>query len=537
MQAMKDELTHSMEALKKQPVPPYFLGYQITDSQSISVVSSFGALLSANENRRRILDVDLRVGEYAFDNTHALRGAGGGSDRSSSSIQVPIEDDPQALRTLLWLQTDRRYKRTLEMLARVKANSHVRAAQEDKSDDFSREQPEKYTEKRSPLRADRKVWEDKIRKYSAPFSRHPDITEARASLSASSETTWLVNSEGTEVETAQTTYQLSVSASARAPDGVSLPRFETFIATTPEGLPDDSTVLKTVERMIADLLALRLAPVIDPYTGPALLSGRAAGVFFHEVFGHRIEGHRQKIETEGQTFKKQINQAVLPATFSVYSDPTLRRQGSIDLVGAYRYDDEGVKARRVTVVENGVLQNFLMSRSPVDGFPKSNGHGRKQAGFAVVARQSNLIVQAAKAVPRAQLKKMLLEEVSKAGKPYGLLFDDIQGGFTLTGRSMPNAFNVMPIMVYRVFPDGREELVRGVDLIGTPLNAFSSILAADDQPAVFNGICGAESGGVPVSTVAPGLLLSQVEVQKKATGRERAPLLPPPPKGTTDERR
>jgi hypothetical protein len=177
-----------------------------------------------------------------------------------------------------------------------------------------------------------------------------------------------------------------------------------------------------------------------------------------------------------------------------------------------------------------------MSRAPIDGFPRSNGHGRKQAGFPVVARQSNLIVQAAVTVPRARLKQMLIEEVRKAGKPFGLLFDDIQGGFTLTGRSLPNAFNVMPIMVYRVFPDGREELVRGVDLIGTPLNAFSSILAADDQPAVFNGICGAESGSVPVSTVAPGLLLSQVEVQKKPSSGERAPLLPPPGKGAADER-
>jgi len=534
---MKDELAHSMEALKKQPVPPYFLGYQITEGQSMNMVSSFGALLSSNESRRRILDIDLRVGDYAFDNTHALRGAGGG-ERASTSTQVPLENDPQAIRELLWLQTDLRYKRTLEMLARVKANAQVRAEQEDKSSDFSSEQAEKYTEKPAPLRLDRKVWEEKIRKYSEPFRRQTDVTEARASFTASVETRWLVNSEGTEVETGETVYQISVSASARAEDGTTLPRFETFSANSPEGLPDDAAILKTVDRMIADLGALRHAPVIDPYTGPALLSGRAAGVFFHEVFGHRIEGHRQKIETEGQTFKKQVKQPVLPATFSVYSDPTQRRQGNIDLLGAYRYDDEGVKARRVTVVENGVLQNFLMSRSPIDGFPQSNGHGRKQAGFPVVARQSNLIVQAAKTVPRAQLKKMLLEEVAKAGKPYGLLFDDIQGGFTLTGRSVPNAFNVMPIMVYRVFPDGREELVRGVDLIGTPLNAFSSILAADDQPAVFNGICGAESGSVPVSTVAPGLLLAQVEVQKKPAGRERPPLLPPPPpKGGSDDRK
>jgi TldD protein len=310
-----------------------------------------------------------------------------------------------------------------------------------------------------------------------------------------------------------------------------LPRYESYFSFTPEGLPDDATVLKDVNQMIADLEALRKAPVVDPYTGPAILSGRATAVFFHEVFGHRIEGHRQKSETEGQTFKKMVGQPVLPDFLSVVSDPTLRHYGGTDLVGSYDYDDEGVKTRRVTAVDDGVLKNFLMSRTPIDGFPNSNGHARAQPGFTPVARQSNLLVLNSKPMSRAQLKSMLLEQIKEQHKPFGLLFDDIEGGFTITGRTIPNAFNVLPVMVYRVYPDGREELVRGVDLIGTPLTVFSKIVAADDEKAVFNGICGAESGGVPVSAGGPAILVSQIEVQKKQKSQERPPILPAPIEG------
>jgi predicted Zn-dependent protease len=280
--------------------------------------------------------------------------------------------------------------------------------------------------------------------------------------------------------------------------------------------------------MIADLAALRKAPIVDPYTGPAILTGRATAVFFHEVFGHRIEGHRQKNENEGQTFKKMVDQPVLPDFLSVVFDPTQRHYAGTDLAGSYDFDDEGVKARRVSVVSDGVMHNFLMSRTPIDGFPSSNGHGRAQPGFNPVARQSNLLVLNSKPVSRQRLRALLIEEINKQGKPFGLLFDDIAGGFTITGRTIPNAFNVLPLVVYRVYPDGREELVRGVDLIGTPLTVFSKILAAGDQAAVFNGICGAESGGVPVSASAPDILVSQIEVQKKSKSQERAPILPAP---------
>jgi TldD protein len=251
-------------------------------------------------------------------------------------------------------------------------------------------------------------------------------------------------------------------------------------------------------------------------------------VFFHEIFGHRIEGHRQKDEESGQTFSKKVGEPILPAFISVYDDPTLERAGAVELNGHYLYDDEGVKAQRVTVVDKGVLKSFLMSRSPVAGFASSNGHGRRSIGYRAVSRQGNLLVEAGTTVPEARLKEMLIAECVKQGKPFGLLFRDISGGFTITDRAGPQVFQVLPLVVYRIHTDGREELVRGVDIVGTPLTSFSKILAASDRPQVFNGYCGAESGMVPVSAVSPSILTSEIEVQKTQKSMQRPPILPPP---------
>ena len=529
LEAMKLELARSLTTLRSTPLPPYFLGYDITEVQEFSARSSFGAITGRTDDRRRALDVQLRVGSYSFDNTHATRTQFPDfAMMLDASVEVPLDDDMMTIRGALWYETEQRYRSAVEQLSRARTNARLRVAPEDSSPDFSHETPEHYIEAPQPLVVDRAAWEDKLRRYTAPFAAQHDIYGANATFSATVETQWYVNSEGTEIQTSQPRYRLIISAFSKADDGMELPRYESFFASTAAGLPDDQAVLRAVERMIGDLQALRRAPALDPYTGPAILSGRASAVFFHEILGHRLEGHRQKNEDEGQTFTRRIAEAVLPAGFSVYFDPTLQRLGNTELAGYYRFDDEGVRARRVAVIDHGILKTFLMSRMPIEGFASSNGHGRRQIGLSPVARQSNLIVQVAAPKTRQQLKQQLLDEMRRQRKPYGLFFDDIEGGFTMTERGTPNAFEVLPVMVYRVYPDGREELVRGVDLIGTPLTVFSKVTAGDDQVAVFNGMCGAESGFVPVSAVSPAVLISQIEVQKKPKSSQRTPILPPP---------
>lgn len=528
--AMRQELARSQKTFASQPTPPYFLSYDISETHTAGVYGAFGTITSVQDSRRRVLGVDLRVGDPRFDNTHEV--AGGepsfGFFQRYALATVPLEDDTLAIRRVIWYQTDALYKRAVEQLARVKASAQLRVTPEDTSPDFSHEPPVSHIEAAHDIRFDRAEWERRIRAYTATFARYSDIYDGDAALTLDGTTRWYVNSEGSQLETSSAYYRLVISAYTRAADGMVLPRYESYVAFTPEGLPNDSVVQAAVAKMIDDLHALKKAPVVTAATAPAILSGRASGVFFHEVFGHRVEGHRQKSEEEAQTFKGKIGERLLPRDLSVYFDPTQRRLGDTELAGYYQYDDEGVAARRVDVVRNGVFSGFLMSRSPIAGFTHSNGHGRRQPGLRAVARQSNLVVSSAKPVTHEQLKRMLIAEVKRQKKPFGLIFDDIEGGFTLTTRFTPNAFEVMPIMVYRVFPNGREELVRGVDLVGTPLIAFSRIVAADDQVRVFNGVCGAESGWVPVSASSPAILISQIEVQRKEKAQDKPPILPPP---------
>ena len=528
LQAMQAELERSMAALADEPEPPYFVSYEITDMHTVSARASFGALVSSDERRTRVLDVDLRVGDYDLDNTRPLRDPDIFAGFRFGRVRVPVEDDPAALRTILWNETDHRYKAALEQLTKVRTDVEVKVEAEDTADDFSREDPVIGIETAAPMDVDIADWERRVKRYTLPFSAYGNIYGAEAQLSAFTETRWFANSDGSAIQAQETIYRLFIYANTKADDGMVLPLYKDYGSFTLAGLPDDDTVAQDVEWMIATLLALREAPLVDPYTGPAILSGQASGVFFHEVLGHRLEGHRQKDVDEGQTFRKKLGEPILPASFSVHFDPLRKSYGGHDLVGGYRYDNQGIRARRVTVVDRGTLKNFLMSRMPIDGFPHSNGHGRKQMGYQPVARQSNLIVEVDAPLTEDALKTRLLEAIKAEGKTFGLRIEDIQGGFTFTGRVIPNSFNVAPILVYRIHLDGREELVRGVDLIGTPLTAFSRVVAGGDRIAVFNGTCGAESGGVPVSAASPAILISQIEVQKKSKSQDRPPLLPPP---------
>jgi TldD protein len=532
LKTLEEELARIKAILiKRADTPPYFISYQVTELQSSVISASYGALRLNNTERKRYLDVEVRVGDYQLDNTHQIRSEGGASSSYySGSEEIPVEDDIDAIKSIIWLKTDERYKDAVERLMHVKTNQAIKIKEESQAADFSRETPQvKSLPLVSLSSLDRSGWERKIKEYSAIFNKYPEIYGSAVLLTEEATNKYFVNSEGTSLQHGRKQMRINIMATTKADDGMDLFRYEYFDALNPEELPSDAVVKGAVDKLIKDLLALRRAPVVEPYTGPAILSGRASGVFFHEIFGHRIEGHRQKSEEEGNTFTKQVGQSVLPSFISVYDDPTLDRLGNTYLSGTYQFDDEGVKAQRVSVVENGVMRNFLMSRSPIENFEKSNGHGRKFPGFVAVGRQGNLVVQASKSVSNERLREMLKAECRRQGKKFGLFFEDISGGFTITARSSPQAYQVMPIMVYRIYTDNRpDELVRGVDLIGTPLTSFSKIMACGDKPEVFNGICGAESGPVPVSAISPSILTTQIEIQKRQKSSELLPILPPP---------
>ena len=532
IQAMSEELDYSMKNLAlPDGTKPYFLAYTITDVQNLIIQTELGTLSGTNDSHQRVLGVDLRIGDYKLDSSHQIRGGRGGfrGRQAGGAVAVSLDNNPVAIQHALWQATDQEFRAAVNRYHRVLTNMKTMVEEEDQSADFSREKAHVYSEPEAALAIDRESWVQRLRRVSSLARKYPLIHDSSVSLACQVFNRFFVNSEGSKIQTACTLLRVHVAAGTKADDGMALSQSYIFNAATADKLPTEEEITRAFQKVIDKVLALRNAPIVEPFIGPAILVNRASAVFFHEIFGHRIEGHRQKNVEEGQTFTKKVGKSILPDFLSVHDNPTLSRFQGEDLRGFYRFDDEGVPAQNAILVDKGVLNSFLMSRSPVKGFPGSNGHGRRAPGSTVVSRMGNTMIYSSKTVPFAKLRELLVEECRKQKKPFGLLFEDISGGFTGTGRGGGQFFKVLPIVVYRVFPDGRpDELVRGVDIVGTPLTCFSKIIHTGDDPAVFNGTCGAESGNVPVSAVSPSILVSQMEIEKRSRAQDRPPILPSP---------
>lgn len=536
LSAMEEELERSMRKLKNAAAAPlYYLSYSVYDVQTLDIGASYGALGYDDDNRSRSLYVELRVGDKTLDNTHQFRSqapvasplafgrgySGGGT--------FPLEDDRDAIRTRLWDATDGAFKQAQIDYMRVKTNRDVRVAEEDASSDFSTASQVVHNEPASRIEVDRKAWAESMRKASAIFKEFGEINDSRVSFNVEQVRRFMVNSEGSRIEDNRDSLRVTVEASAIAKDGMVVRLYDGIEVPRPQDLPSQEKIEEMVRKLAKAVVDLRNAPPAQPFVGPAILNSKAAGVFFHEVLGHRVEGHRQKDETEGRTFAQKVGEQIMPAFMSVYDDPTCSSFGAKPLVGWYRFDNEGVPAQRVQLVEKGVLKGFLMGRSPIRNFESSNGHGRSAPGASPVARQGNLIIDSAKRVPYAKLKAMLIQEAKAQRKPYGLIIDEIAGGFTITQTFQPQSYSLLPLRVTRVYVDGRpDELTRGVNIVGTPLSSLEKIVCAGRDDDTFNGRCGAESGWVPVSATAPSLLVKNIELEKEYKQQDQPPILPPP---------
>lgn len=529
VEVLSAELDRNFRILNERAEPkPYYISYRVVESEGGALAATLGSVAQRGVSHRRNLDVIVRAGSPKMDNFHLLKGE---RPRFTASAPLPVEDGPAAIARIAWRETDRAWRAAAQRLMQVESAVKMRTEAVEMADlpDFSEEPAAVAFQEVPRQKFQAEEWAAKLRKWSAIFSEYPLLVASNISLQWQREARTFVSSEGTRVQHGRYFYRLSISATAKGYDGNDLNLFESFDADDASRLPRDSVVEQAVRKVGAQLTALLRARPAEPYVGPAILSGAAAGVFFHEIFGHRIEGHRLRDETEGHTFAGSIGKPVLPEFLSVFSDPAMRRAAGADLNGWYAFDDEGVAAQRVLVVENGILRNFLMSRLPVPGFARSNGHGRAQPGMVPVSRQSNLLVESSKRAPGGELRRLLQAEIRKQNKPYGLYFEKVTGGFTRTRRGGLQAFTVIPLVVYRVYADGRpDELIRGADIVGTPLASFSKILATGDAPEVFNGYCGAESGNVPVSVVAPALLVAEIEIQRQPESKDIPPILPRP---------
>ncbi|MGD2034168.1 MAG: TldD/PmbA family protein [Bacteroidales bacterium] len=529
---LREELTRENNSLAELDDPSYYIDYRVDEIESVSLRASFGSLVENHKNKGRILTTTVRVGNYQFDNTHEFTGEITNPRLNMPfTSPLPLENEPEAIKQVLWRATDQAYKNALSSYTGLKARKKNNDTDQSLPD-FSIEPPARYYESpisEKELAFDQEKWISRLKQYSILLDDDSLIFHSEASLQFVKTRKYFVSSENSEIVQNFTYARLHIMSSIKHNNGNVFPLNKSYTSFTPGGLPDHKTVLKDIQDLYATLQKIKKSPMAEPYAGPAILSPEAAGVFFHEIFGHRIEGHRLERLSDAQTFKDKIGDRVLPKHFQVISDPTISEFNGQDLIGTYHYDDQGVEAKKVRVVQDGILRHFLMSRHPTKEFSHSSGHGRAQAGFAPVSRQSNLIIKSDQTYSHNEMKKQLIKECKKQNKEYGYYFKQVIGGLTVTDRYNTNMFNIKPVEVYRIYVDGRpDELVSGVELIGTPLTMFSNIISAGDEQKVFTGFCGAESGHIPVTAIAPALFVKKIETQKTPEIDSKLPILPSP---------
>ena len=529
---LREEINYQMKELQKQEHPPYYLNFRVSDNHSTILKTSFGSIMNINEGHQRTFVPQIRIGTTEFDNFKY-------NDMSMPGNPVmtfPIDNDniEDAARQSIWKATSLRYKYAVEAYKQAQVTSSVNTATLDKAPSFSKTEVNKHYEEplaNEKLKIDVELWKKNLMRISAVFDEFPMLVSGTAELSFSVVRNYFIDTDGTEVVQNLPYARIIVNCSTKADDGMNLPLLKSYFSHDINGLADVELMVSEAREMAETAIKLRNAPVVDPYTGPVLMSGEASGVFFHEIFGHRLEGQRMKQDQDGQTFKSKVGKKIITKNFNIYDDPSLINYHGRDLNGYYKYDDQGVKAQRVTVVDNGVLNEFLMTRTPIDGFPKSNGHARCSGGADPVSRQSNLIIESNENLSEEDMRNLFIQEIKAQDKEYGFYFKSVTSGFTYTTVGQINSFNVTPTEVYQVFADGREDrLIRGVDLIGTPLSMFSNITHGGSVGQVFEGMCGAESGWVPVTAISPSILCSKVEMQRKAKSNDLPPILDCPTK-------
>lgn len=528
LKLMEQQLTRSFKILKKQNPPIYYLSYTYKEGEDAVLGVAYDGVAVKRVTPVSSAEVMARAGSTKLDNTRALRGERENWELPVWSAPVPDPSDPKGFLTAWWKGTQQAAENAQRDFSRVQSNVRSMAAVRDQSDDFVFPPKETYCRTEKLQEIDLTQYEDMLKEASRLARGKDFVLTSSFSVSAEQGHRYFVDSRGTRLKTPYSFFRLAYQFSGRSKDGLEISRDGIYDVLSPQDFPSREKLLADVDKSLRELEELSNAPEGDPYNAPTILKGRAAAVFVHEVMGHRLEGYRLKNAGDGQTLAGKVGQQVISPLITITADPTQTQFKGEPLRGHYEYDDEGVKARPVTLIENGVLKNFLMQSSPIEGFPVSNGHGRKQTGRRAEARMSVIRATASQTVPYEKLEEMLVEEIKRQGKPYGFIVEDLGGGFTLTGTGLPQSFKLEAKRVLRVYPDGHKEVVRGLDVVGTPLVSFNKILAAGDDDTLFNGSCGAESGWVPQSNIAPSLLFENLEMEKTQKSDFKPPVLPAP---------
>ena len=523
-QAMEEEMDRSLNQLKIDIFdPPYFVKYQIRHNRHIKIVGSFGSLIQSDDFQNRTLFVDVRIGDSNFDSSTP------DSHRYEVSQTLPLDDNLYVLKRALWYETDLRYKQAIMNFMKKKGRFISGVATHDTPDYSRGHEPVSLLSPVPDFHPDMEAWNDRVRSASALFKQAPEIEKSKVELHVTRTVRYYYDSDGNKIRSHSTLYQLMLGAWTKTDSGSLIHDQETIFFSKQENFPSNQELQEKVHQLISSIRELKKSPKAETYVGPALLSPDAAAVLIHEAVGHRLEGDRLRTASDGKTFIKKIGKKILPSFLTIVDNPQIKQWNGIDLVGHYLYDDEGQKGDKVVLIDHGILKSFLLSRAPVLKGERTNGHARSDGVKAPMSRMANVIVQSEIKFSPEKMKRLLIEQIRLQNKPYGLLIKKISGGETQTGAANFQVFKGKPVHIYKVYPeDGREELVRGVEFVGTPLSMIGKVIATGDDNTVINGFCGAESGLIPVTSITPSFLLSEVELQTSHDQPLRRPILPPP---------
>jgi TldD protein len=514
---LNEELDRSIRLLKKPGQPRiYYLGYLFRNHRRETIWGRLGAVHEHTVQAQNSVYCDVRVGSYRYDNV-SEGGLHDNSDKEESYdyIPMPAECHHDALKYGLWRLTDARYREAAEQFYQRKSRElHFVDANRQQASKVRREpvvavRPKKLAE------VDSDYWKYLIRKAGAIVRKFPSIKTSWVDFTAHHRQSLLVNSEGSEALRQSAVFELRAHLWLLGRDGKVVLQEINLVEGDLQDLPGEPEFLAMIRARIALLHAIDKAPNIHSYSGPVLLAPGAAGLFFHEVVGHRLEGTRLLAAEEGATFQDLRGKAIAPAFVDIIDDPTATTFQGRRMIGHFLYDDEGSPAKRAVLVERGVLKDFLTTSTPIPGQQTLNGHARNAYHERPISRMGNLFVLNHEPVDQDQMRRRFLEEIKRQKKRYGIHVKETLGGETGTTSYDFQAFKGEILHATRVFPDGREEPVRGVDFVGTPLSALDALVCLGDDAALDNAWCGAESGVLPVSTVAPSALLRNLELQAK----------------------
>ncbi len=509
LDALLTELDRSRAQLKMDQVAaPYYIEYRVNDVDEFQTEAAFGALRENQRVRYRVLRVVVRIGDYKQDSFY--------NQGMGETNILPLDNDPIALRHQIWLATDDAYKAAGQALTEKQAALKQFSAETNPVDDFAKAPVVAAVEPTVTLQVDAVAWKKTLEDVTNLYRQYPDVQSVSASAHFSAVNEYLVNSEGTVTRSGKKTYNVTLNSSAQAADGMRLTRNPFWMVAKAEELPTRDALLADARKTLDTLVALRQAPIVEEeYRGPVLFAPDAANDVVASLVGVNVLGRKPQLGRPNRTvgaFATSFKTRVLPNFLSVVDDPTLRDFQGKSLVGNYEVDDDGVKAQLVTLVDDGTLINYLVGRQPIRDFPASNGHGRAGTGTYPAPNLGVLLLKSKEVQSPDALKKRVIQMITDQGKPYGYRVETLGPGNS-------------PRLLYRVYPDGHEELVRGAVFSELDVRALrSDLIAVGNDPLVSN-----RSGGIATTVISPSLLFDELEVKRADTSKDKLPDYPPPP--------